>query len=356
MTSRERVLMALHFEKTDRMPFEISWGAFTPSLMKVYYEKTGSKADPAEYFDFDTRSVDIGPTAKKTDFSKYFSCRLPENVIMNEWGIGSVPGSKEHFVEIKYHPLAECTTVEEIENFEWPDIDADYRYEGLREKISEYKSRGYAVMGEMYCTIFETAWQLRGLENLLIDFFENEEIADAICQKLTELRIRQAKKYAELGVDIIRLGDDVATQKGPLMSRELYGRFFKENMKKIIQAGKEINPDVFFFRHCDGKVENIIDDFIEEGIDILNPVQPECNDLAAIYEKYGDRLIFWGGIGTQSTMPFGTPQQVREAVANVQKVLGGRGALVIAPSHILEPEVPWENVIAFIEAVKESVY
>ena len=146
----------------------------------------------------------------------------------------------------------------------------------------------------------------------------------------------------------------MATQKGPLMSRELYGRFFKENMKKIIQAGKEINPDVFFFRHCDGKVENIIDDFIEEGIDILNPVQPECNDLAAIYEKYGDRLIFWGGIGTQSTMPFGTPQQVREAVANVQKVLGGRGALVIAPSHILEPEVPWENVVAFIEAVRES--
>ena len=95
---------------------------------------------------------------------------------------------------------------------------------------------------------------------------------------------------------------------------------------------------------------------IEEGIDILNPVQPECNDLQKIYDQFGHRLAFWGGIGTQSTMPFGTPDEVREAVRNVQQTLGGLGALVIAPSHILEPEVPWENVLAFIEAAKASYY
>ena len=83
-----------------------------------------------------------------------------------------------------------------------------------------------------------------------------------------------------------------------MMSREIYGRFFKKNMKKIIDAAKEINPDILIFRHCDGKVEDLIDDFLEEGIDILNPVQPECNDLAFIYEKYGGRLAFWGGLGT----------------------------------------------------------
>ena len=354
MTSRERVLKALHFEKTDRFPFEISWGAFTPSLMEEYRRQTGSDLDPCEYFDFDTRSVDIGPTRKNTDFSKYYDSVLPENTILNEWGVGSIPGSTEHFVEIKYHPLSLCTSVDEILHFEWPDIDADYRFAGMKEKIAEYHKKGYAVTGEMYCTIFETAWQLRGLETFLIDLYEEEEIAEAICQKLCELRIRQAQKYAELGVDILRLGDDVATQNGPLMSIPVYRKFFSGKMKQIISAAKEINPDILIFRHCDGKVEDLIDTFLEEGVEILNPVQPECNDLAAVYEKYGDRLSFWGGIGTQSTMPFGSPADVKNAVEEVQKLLGGRGALLIAPSHILEPEVPWENVIAFIDTVKNN--
>jgi len=356
MTARERVLKALHFEKPDRMPFEISWGAFTPSLMKVYQEQTGSDLDPADYFDFDTRSVAPGPTRKNTDFSKYYSCPIPENATFNEWGIGFVPGSTEHFVEFKFHPLSFCTTAEEVKAFEWPDIDADYRYEGLKEQIEAYQKAGYAVTGDMVCTIFETAWQLRGLETFLMDMYEEEEIAEAICEKLCELRVSQAKKLAGLGVDILRLGDDVATQNGPLMSREHYGRFFKKYMKQIIDAAREVNPDILIFRHCDGNVMDLIDDFIEEGIDILNPVQPECNDLALIYEKYGDRLAFWGGIGTQSTMPFGSSSDVEKAVLEVQKLLGGRGALVIAPSHILEPEVPWENVTAFVETVKKSFY
>ena len=356
MNARERVWKALHHEKPDRMPFEISWGAFTPSLMQVYREKTGSQLPPDEYFDFDTRSVDIGPTKKKTDFSKYYSCPLPDNVILNEWGVGAVPGSVEHFVKHKFHPLADCETAEEVYAFEWPDMDADYRFEGLEEKILAYKARGYVVMGELYSTIYETAWTLRGMESFLIDFYENEEIVDAICENIFRIRLAQAKKYAQLGVDILRLGDDVATQNGPLMSKELYGKFFKGRMQKLIQAVKEINPQILVFRHCDGKVEDLIEDFIEEGVDILNPVQPECNDLNKIYAMYGDRLAFWGGIGTQSVMPFGSPDDVTEAVRDVQRTLGGQGALLVAPSHILEPEVPWENVLAFVEAAKNSYY
>ncbi|CUN65645.1 hypothetical protein EAI89_04080 [Eubacterium sp. am_0171] len=357
MNARERVLAALKGEgKPDRMPFEISWGAFTPRLMQCYHEQEQTEEAPEEYFDFDVRSVNIGVTNKKTDFTKYFKEKLPDNVIFDEWGVGAVPGSQEHFLEFKYHPLAWCETAEDVYGYEWPDVDADYRFEGMKEKIEEYKSRGYVVMGELYQTIFETAWMLRGMETFLMDYYENEEVAMAICDKLEELRIKQAKKYAELGVDIIRLGDDVATQKGPLMSREMYGALIKERMKRIVQAGKAVNPEVLYFRHCDGKVEDIVDDFIEEGIDILNPVQPECNDLTLIYDRFGDRLAFWGGIGTQSTMPFGTPEEVREKVKEVQKILGKRGALVVAPTHILEPEVPWENVLAFVDAARHSYY
>lgn len=357
MTPRERVLQAMRRTgKPDRVPFEISWGAFTPALMNVYKRETGAEIEPDEYFDFDTRSVNLNPTRKQTDFSKYFKCELPRNIIFDEWGVGAVPGSKEHFLEYKYHPLAQCETAEDVYNYEWPDVDADYRFEGLEEKIRNYHERGYAVMGELYQTIFEMAWLLRGMEELLVDFYLNEEVAHAICEKLMELRIKQAEKYAQLGVDIIRLGDDIATQRGLMFSKEIYYKYLKERTRKIINAAKKINPDVLIFIHSDGKVEDIVDDFIDIGVDILNPVQPECNDLKKIFEKYGEKISFWGAIGTQSTMPFGKPEDVKAKVKEVQEILGKNGGLLVAPTHILEPEVPWENVLAFVEAAKGSKY
>jgi uroporphyrinogen decarboxylase len=194
------------------------------------------------------------------------------------------------------------------------------------------------------------------MENLLTDFYFNEDIAQAICEKMTELRVRQAIKFAETGIDILRLGDDVATQKGPMMSLDLYRKFLKERTRRIITAAKQVKKNMLIFMHSDGDVGEFIPEYIDIGVDILNPVQPECNDLEAIGRRYGDRISFWGGIGTQTTMPFGTPQTVQEAVRKVQMQLGSRGGLLIAPSHILEPEVPWENVVAFVEGAREAWY
>ncbi len=340
----------------DRVPFEISWGAFTPGLMDAYRQKTGSTLDPAEYFDFDTRFVTIGPTSKKSDFVKWYSVPLPSDVLWDEWGYGMIRGSVEHFVEYRFHPLSECTTPEQVLAFDWPDVDADYRFEGIAETVRAIQNRGYAVAGELYQTIFETAWLLRGMENLLTDFYSNEELAHAICEKMTELRVRQAVKFAETGIDVLRLGDDVATQKGPMMSLELYRKFLKERTRRIIAAAKQVNSDILIFMHSDGDVGQFIPEYIDIGVEILNPVQPECNDLEAIGRRYGDRISFWGGIGTQTTMPFGTPQAVKEAVRNAQVQLGSRGGLLLAPSHILEPDVPWENVVAFVEGAREARY
>ena len=353
MTSRERVLTAMRRTGIpDRTPFEISWGAFTPGLMKVFRERTGSELDPAEYFDFDTRSVNINPTQKLTDFRRWFDTELPAKVIWDEWGYGSLQGSMEHFLEYRYHPLAGCTTVDQILEFDWPDVDADYRFEGIAERTRAYQDRGYAVTAELYMTIFETAWLMRGMENLLLDFYRNEDLAHAIFEKLTELRVRQAKKYAEIGVDVLRLGDDVAMQKGPMMELELYRKFLKERMRRIIAAAKHVRKDILIFMHSDGSVKDFIPEYIDIGVDILNPVQPECNDLEEIGRRYSEKLSFWGGIGTQTTMPYGTPEEIAGKVKEVQGQLGTKGGLLIAPSHILEPEVPWENVLAFVDAVK----
>ncbi|MBF8297203.1 MAG: Uroporphyrinogen deCOase protein [Bacteroidetes bacterium] len=340
--------------KPDRVPFEISWGAFTPSLMEVYKQRTGSTLDPAEYFDFDTRLVNLDATRTKTDFTRWFSEPPLPNAVWDEWGYGALRGSMEHFLEYRYHPLAGCSSVEQIEQFPWPDVDADYRFEGVARATRAFQERGYAVAGELYLTIFETAWLLRGMQNLLWDFYRNEDIAHAIFDTLTEIRVRQAVKYARIGVDILRLGDDVATQKGPMMGLDLYRKFLKERTRRIITAAKKVKPDLLVFMHCDGAVAEFIPEYIDIGVDILNPIQPECNDLSEIGRKYSDRISFWGGIGTQTTMPFGTPQEVRAKVREVKTQLGSGGGLLLAPSHILEPEVPWENVLAFVEAARDA--
>ena len=150
MTSRERVLTALKREGIpDKTPFEISWGSFTPRLMKTYWEKTGSDLSPEEYYNFDTRFVLPGPTRLKTDFTPFFAGEeLEDQVSFDEWGIGSVP-TRYDIPDYKYHPLKRMTTVKEVNDYPWPDFGEAYRYEEVTEKTREYQDRGYAVCGEL---------------------------------------------------------------------------------------------------------------------------------------------------------------------------------------------------------------
>ncbi len=352
MTARERVLRTLKRQgMPDRVPFEISWGAFTPRLMKTYREKTGSDLPPEEYFDFDTRFVLPGPTRLKTDFSAYFA-EVEEQVSFDEWGVGSVPTVYE-IPDYKYHPLEAMERVDQIDGFAWPDLGADYRYVDVAAKVQSYHQRGYAVCGEMYQTIFEVAWLMRGMQKFMMDFVLEPEIAHAICERITLLRIQQARQFAKAGVDILRFGDDIVTQQGRMFSSEIYRKFLQPCVKRIVAAAKEVNPEVVIFMHSCGRVEEVIEELIEAGVEVLNPVQPECNDLGRIKTKYGDRLSFWGGIGVQSVLPHGTPEEVRHAVRETAHLLGQGGGLLLAPAHILDPAIPWANVEAFIDAARQ---
>jgi len=342
--------------RPDRAPFEISWGAFTPRLMKTFRQKTGSELEPDEYFDFDTRYVRPLETHRTIDRAGIFIGEaLEADVSFDEWGIGMVPTEYE-IPDFKYHPLATATTVREIELYAWPDLDEEYRYSPLKGRIEELHARGYAVSADMYQTIFETGWLMRGMENFLSDLYLNIDIVEAIIDRLTHIRMRQAEYFAKLGVDVIRLGDDIVTQRGLMFSKELYRRYFKPKVRQIVDAAKQANPDILVFMHSCGKVEEMIPDFIESGIDILNPIQPECNDLDYIETTYGQDIAFWGGIGVQSTLPHGSPDDVKREVEAVKKTLGRNGRWLAAPAHILDPAIPWDNVIAFIDAARAANY
>ncbi len=147
--------------------------------------------------------------------------------------------------------------------------------------------------------IFEPAWYLRGMETLLIDFVLNPEIAQSCLDRMTDIKCKIAGKFASIGI-----------------------------------------------------IEEIIPDLTEVGVAILNPVQPECMNPKKIKQDYGDKLTFWGAIGTQTTRPFSTPIELKRTVEEIMLKIGYNSGLLIAPSHLLEPDFPWNNIIAFVEAVK----
>jgi uroporphyrinogen decarboxylase len=261
-------------------------------------------------------------------------------------------GSAQHFVR-KLNPLKDATRVEEAVDYPLPDPTDPARYAHLGRATGALQARGLAVQGELYVTIFETAWAIRGFEEMLADLVLRPDFAEALFDRLTELRVVQARQLAEAGVDVLRLGDDVASQTGMLISPALWRRWFRPRMARIIDVARAVKPDIHVFYHSDGDCRAIVPELIEIRVTVLNPVQPECMDPAALKREYGDRLAFWGTVGTQSTMPHGSPKEVREVVRERIETVGKGGGLLISPTHTLEPDVPWENLIAFVEAIKE---
>ncbi len=346
MSPRERVLTAMRRQRPDRIPKTLS---FTPALEEEFKARTGSES-PSEYFRLEPRHVGISPTRNHRDFASYFAGveRLHSN---DEWGVGYVSAGFYHFWKM-IHPLRDAQTPRDIAAYPWPDVLAPYRWQHIPEQVRAWRNRGFAVGAGPTCQLFEQAWYLRGQEQLLIDFFDNPDVAVAILDTINNVMVEASERLATVGIDILSLGDDVGSQRAMIMSPEMWRKWIKPRVAAQIAAAKRIKPDLLIYYHTDGDVDPIIPDLIEIGLDILNPVQPECMDPAEIKRKYGDRLAFWGTIGTQTTMPFGTPDEVRRVVKERIETVGPEG-LLLAPTHVLEPEVPWDNIVAFIEAVEE---
>jgi uroporphyrinogen decarboxylase len=328
---------------------------FTPALLERFRKETGA-TDPADYWDFEVREVGFAETRAKTDFSRYFPADLhPRITRVNEWGVGHIPGSSFHF-EDYVHPMEGFTSLAELEAYPWPDVTAGYRRSNVPEEVEQWHARGYAVRAmtpKANGTLFENAWLLRGLERLLVDFIENEEFAAALLDRLCEFQVENARFLGNCRVDVLRTGDDVGTQRGMMMSPAMWRKWLKPRLARVIAAARSQKQDLHVFYHSDGDIRAIIPDLIEIGVDVLNPVQPECMDPAELKRLYGDRLAFWGTVGTQTTMPFGSPAEVKRVVKERIRTVGKHGGLLLAPTHVLEPDVPWENVVAFFEAAKE---
>jgi uroporphyrinogen decarboxylase len=190
------------------------------------------------------------------------------------------------------------------------------------------------------------------MDLLMIDMAAEDEKAVFLLDKITDLACFRAARYAEAGTDILAMGDDLGMQRSIMMSREMYRTWLKPRLKRVIDAAKTIKPDIIIQYHSCGHVTPLVPELIEAGIDVLNPVQPECMDVEQILGEFGGQISFNGTIGTQTTMPFSTPQEVRARVRCNLQLAGRRGGLLCCPTHMLEPEVPWENIEAYVEACR----
>jgi len=323
--------------------------------MDEFQKRTGAD-DPAEHYHLDVRDVYFAPPTEVADFSPYYPDGVPKlwnpaGWEVGEWGVGVKPGSLLHFIHIE-HPMLNLSAVSDLERYPFPDLTRPERHRHLEERVRSFHERGLFVIGFMEWTIFEIAWHMRGMDNLFMDIVNNPTFAEYLLERITQIRCFQAKRYAEAGVDLLKIGDDLGTQRGLLMSRDMYRKWFQPCHARVIDAARKVRPDIPVCYHSDGDCWEIIPDFVEAGVTVLNPIQPECLDLAAVKREFGKDLRFWGGIGTQTTMPFASASEVYETVQRAIDTLGPEGYFP-CPTHVLEPEVPWENIQAYLKAVEE---
>ena len=328
---------------------------FCPWQIEKFREMTGeTEKTYQEYFDFPeiyVSDLDFEPGGKAA-YLKYFESPS-DRITIDKWGVGYEPGSEaaahmKHFV----HPMRNFTTVDEFKKYPYPAyLNAETSH--IKKEVDAIHGKGYAAKAGMACTVWEISWYLRSMEQLMSDMILDKDLAVYHMDRVTEISCHRARVFTEAGVDIILTGDDVGMQHSLMMSEDMYCEWIKPRFAKIIAAAKSINPDILIEYHSCGYVEPLIPHFIECGIDILNPIQPECMDFKNILDKFGNKISFKGTIGIQTTMPFGTPDEVRNEVKKNLDLSGPAGGLYCCPTHMIEPEVPWENIMAYTEACRD---
>jgi uroporphyrinogen decarboxylase len=348
MNARERLLTALDGGEPDRVPRALNFyrveveklappGQYRDGLVDVQFVEFAASPEEEELhhlarpFSPDTR---LGTRAQVTTYARWdYRPEIPDY----------------------RNPLARARSLDDLRNFSFPDLSAPYRVAGLAHQVEELHARGLAVGGNLPHLggeLFEAAWRLRGLENFLMDLIERPDWAHFLLDRLADLAQRNAETLARAGVDVLALDDDVGMPRTMMISPAHWREFFKPRLAKIIRAARALKPDLRVLFHSDGYFEPIVRDLIDIGVNAINPLQPDHMDAVRIRRQFGPRLALWGTVGRQTTFSFATPDEIRQEVKHRVETLG-RAGLILCPAYdIDEPDIPWENIAAFLEAAE----
>jgi uroporphyrinogen decarboxylase len=348
--SRQRVAAALAHEEGDRVPFDTR-GFPSSQVLDLCAADALSDDRRACYAQGDFRYLMFREMPRTADLASYLP-DMPERARLSEWGVGRVPlRSAEGYPAGNrlFHPLAEVNTIHELEAFPWPDLRDPACHEHLGPETRRAMAEGLTVVGQMSQTILETAYEMRGMEKLFVDFHERPDYVHALFETIAQRRCFQARRFAEAGVDVLRIGDDIATQESLLISPAMYREWIKPYHARVIEAGRRAKPDLHVLYHSDGALTRLLPDLIDAGVTAINPCQPETMPLVNVKRRFGDRLTLWGCCPSQSIYAMGTREQARQALEEIIRDLAPGGGLVVQFYNMLVTPRLLDNLVAFVE-------
>jgi len=378
LTSRERVLTAIHHEQPDRVPLVIGVSNATGIKMKPYKgikDIIGVQAPDNYIYDWpelgtaeideetmrrlhsDVRGVlDLEPEKIR----KWNRERDPHSDYIDSWGSGQTEISPEDWFP-SVHPLPEALTAEDLDAYQgWPDMGDPTRIAHVRDNARRLAEENqFAILATPWLLFpFERAYAMQGMDTFLLNMARDPDFARALLEKIAVYCKQLMGRFLEeLGdnVDIIKIGDDLGTQESLMISPKMYREILKPVHADFISFIKARTKAKIFF-HSDGDVAPLIEDFIEMGVDILNPIQTSAgsmSDLPSLKKRFGSNIVFCGGIDTHRVLPFGSTEEVRQEVRRVMQILGPGGGCMIGAVHTVMNDVPPENVLAMVDAVEE---
>jgi len=366
MSHRERVIAALNHEEPDRVPIDLGSGC-TSMRAEAYYKLRDYLRLPKEtkatineftdtilyfdeqvlnYFDIDFRPVFLN---SKPQF-------LGNGIFSDEWGIKY--RKRGSYVEIIEHPLKDVRNTKDLESYQWPDPTDPHWVEGVKERIEKLKNTDYAIIaGRVAWGLLDLCIQLRGFEQFLVDMKLNKRLAMAIIERVADITMNLHNVFLDIVgpyVQIVQTYDDLGTQESSIISPKLYREMIKPTYKTIIDNIKR-KTSAKVFLHSDGAISELIEDLIDAGVDILNPIQPLAKGMepSKLKKRFGNRICFYGGIDQQKVLPYGTTKDVENEVKNRIRELGPGGGYILSVSNVIQPDVPVENIVAVFKSAKK---
>ncbi len=362
MNSKTRLLKAFRREEgnPDRVPLQFD---LCRQLTDAFGKKLGMEPDYSlSYYedltyrisanDIRTRLgsdvVVVGGTVAKG----FVPEPVKGNVTKNEFGMYMKPTPL--YVEVVKCPLEEARTTEDIERYSFPDPYAPGRFDKARRDIDKF-GRNYFVIGDVEITLFEMAWHLTGMEKYMLAMLCDEPWLDLLNDRVEEWSTGLALQLVRAGVDAIWLGEDLGSQTSTLISPVDWRKRFKPRHKRMIDKLRSENPGLIIIMHSDGAVAPLLDDFIEMGVDVYNPVQPNVpgSDPQELKDRYGDRICFFGGLDQQELLPSGDIIRIRTEIKERIGILGKNKGYLLAPAHILQADVAPGTILEMIQATRE---
>lgn len=392
MLPRERVLRALSHKEADRVPIDL--GGSQTGVHRIAYERLSARlgltpqtggspvangngnasvsiadlsqqlAEPdarvLSRLGVDTRYVRPNPPDSWQPV--FTEADSGDKSYVDEWGCRRTMPRGGWYYDITAFPLAGAKTVKDLDRYQWPDPTDPGRFRGLREKAMAAGEGGrYAVVTGVAGMVFERAWYLRGFEQFFLDLVENPSFVEELLDRMLDYWKRYYEAFlAEVGdlVDVVTVGDDLGTQQGPLLSLSMYRRLIKPRQKALYSFIHSRTRARVWYHSC-GAIMDFIPDLIDNGVDILNPIQVAARgmDTAELKRRFGKDIVFWGGgVDSQRVLPFGSPDEVRAEAAKRLADLAPGGGYIFAPIHNIQADVPPENIVAMYETAQNYRY